>query len=157
MIVQYQHYLTFENIYLWTNFGVLPFWLLIIFAPNSKITGLLVNSIILPLILGVAYTYTVYQTILSGESLLDIFQLYSGLDDLYTVFATEGFLLFFWLHFLALSLFLGIWTSKDAVKYNIPRSFTMITLVIIYFTGPLGIVLYWFVRVFYAKKLGFHD
>ena len=28
---------------------------------------------------------------------------------------------------------------------------------LVYFTGPLGLVLYWIIRVFYAKRLGFHD
>ena len=155
--MQYQEYLTFENIYLWTNLGVLPFWLLIIIIPNSKVTQILVNSIILPLILSTAYVYIIYQSILLEESILDIFQLYLSLDNLYTVFATESFLVLFWIHFLALNLFLGSWISRDAVKYNISRKVALVPLILVYFTGPLGLVLYWFFRVFYAKRLGFHD
>ena len=45
MIAQFQDYLTLENIYLWTNFGVIPFWLMLIIIPNSKVTQILVNSI----------------------------------------------------------------------------------------------------------------
>ena len=155
--MQFQEYLTFENIYLWTNLGILPFWLMIVIIPNSKITQILVNSIILPLILSTAYVYVIYQSILLEESILDIFQLYLSLDNLYTVFATESFLVLFWIHFLALNLFLGSWISRDAVKYNISRKITLFPLILVYFTGPLGLVLYWFFRVFYAKKLGFHD
>ena len=157
MLIQFQDYLTFENIYLWTNFGVLPFWLMIIIIPNSKLTQFFVNSIIVPLILSVAYVFIFYQTILLDESIFDIFNLYLGLDNLYTVFATENFLLIFWLHFIALNLFLGSWVSRDSVKYNISRNVALIPLILIYFTGPLGLVLYWMVRIFYAKKLGFHD
>jgi len=90
-------------------------------------------------------------------SALEIFKLYASLDDLYTVFATENFLLMFWLHFLVLNLFLGSWTSRDAFKHNIPRKLIFVPLILIYFTGPTGLVLYWLIRVFYAKKLGFHD
>ena len=43
------------------------------------------------------------------------------------------------------------------VKYNISRSILFIPLILIYFAGPLGLVLYWIIRVFFAKKLGFHD
>ena len=157
MLIQFQEYLKLENIYLWTNFGVLPFWLLIIFIPNSRITQIFVNSIILPLILSAAYIYVIYQAILTEESFLNIFNLYLGIDDLYTIFATESFLLIFFLHFVALNLFLGSWVSRDAFKYNISRSKVFIPLILIYFTGPVGLVLYWFIRTFYARKLGLHD
>ena len=157
MLSQYQHYLTFENIYLWTNIGILPFWLMLIIIPNSKFTQFFVNSIIIPLILSAAYVYIIYQTILLDEPVFDVFKLYLGLDNLYTLFATESFLLVFWLHFLTLNLFLGSWVSRDGVKHNMPRSLVSFPLILIYFTGPLGLVLYWIIRIFYAKKLGFHD
>ena len=157
MLIQFQEYLTFENIYVWTSFGILPFWIMLVIIPNSKVTQFFVNSIILPLILSSAYFYVIYQTILLDEPIFDVFKLYLGLDSLYTIFATESFLLIFWLHFLALNLFLGSWVSRDGAKYGISRSLVSIPLIIIYFTGPLGLVVYWFFRVFYAKRLGFHD
>ena len=157
MLIQFQDYLSFENIYLWVNLGILPFWLMLIIIPNSKFTQILVNSIVLPLILSVAYVYLIYQTILLDGPLLDVFKLYLSLDNLYTVFATESFLLVFWLHFLALNLFLGSWISRDGVKYSMSRGLVSVPLILVYFTGPLGLVLYWIIRVFYAKRLGFHD
>ena len=155
--MQFQNYLTFENIYLWTNFGILPLWLMLIIIPNSKFTQFFVNSIIVPLIVSATYTYIIYQAILMDEPIFDFFKLYLSLDNLYTVFATESFLLVFWIHFLALNLFLGSWVSRDGIKYNMPRSLVAIPLILIYFTGPVGLVLYWLFRVFYAKRLGFHD
>ena len=155
--MQFQNYLTFENIYLWTNFGIFPFWLMLIIIPNSRITQFFVNSVIAPLILSAAYIYIIYQTILLDESIFDFFKLYLSLDNLYTIFATESFLLVFWLHFLGLNLFLGSWISRDAFKYSMPRRLVFFPLIIVYFTGPLGLVLYWFIRIFYAKKLGLHD
>ena len=157
MLIQFLDYLTFENIYLWTNFGILPFWLMLIIIPNSKVTQILINSVILPLILSITYVYVIYQTILLDEPIFDIFKLYLSLDDLYTVFATESFLLVFWLHFLTLNLFLGSWVSRDGVKHDMSRGLVSFPLILIYFTGPLGLVLYWVIRIFYAKKLGFHD
>ena len=102
MISQFEIYLTIENIYFWSNIGVLPFWLLMIFVPNSKITRVLINSIITPLLIASAYVYVLYIAIQLDEQILDIFNLYLDLENLYTVFATESFLLIFWLHFLAL-------------------------------------------------------
>ena len=157
MLIQFQDYLTFENIYLWTNLGVLPFWLMLILIPNSKFTKFFVNSIILPLILSTLYVYIIYQILLLDETMFNLFKLYLSLDNLYTIFATESFLLIFWLHFLALNLFLGSWISRDGVKYNISRTVASIPLILVYFTGPLGLVLYWLIRVFYAKRLSLHD
>ena len=42
-------------------------------------------------------------------------------------------------------------------KYNMPLSLVFIPLILVYFTGPLGLVLYWIIRVFYAKRISFHD
>ena len=93
MLTQFQNYLTFENIYIWTNFGVIPLWLMLILIPNSRITQILINSVIIPLLLSVIYVYVFYQGFLLDESLADIFKLYVSLDSLYTIFASENFLL----------------------------------------------------------------
>ena len=157
MLIQFQNYLTHENIYLWANFTILPFWLMLIIIPNSKFTQFFVNSIIVPLILSATYIYIIYQSILIDEPIFDVFKLYLSLDNLYILFATESFLLVFWLHFLALNLFLGSWVVKDGMKYNISRGFLFIPLTLIYFTGPLGLVFYWLFRIFFAKRISLHD
>ena len=149
MLTQFEDYLTFENIYIWSNLGVLPFWLMLIIIPNSKITQFFVNSIIIPLILSSLYIFVLYQAILLDEQILDFFGLYLNLDNLYEIFSTESLLLIFWLHFITLNLFLGSWVSRDGVKYNIRRKLVFMPLILIYFTGPLGLVLYWIIRVFY--------
>ena len=157
MLIQFEEYLTFENIYLCITFGVLPFWLMLIFIPRSKITQILVNSVIIPLLISVAYVYLIYKMIILDEAIFDIFRLYLGLDDLYALFSTETFLLVFWLHFVAINIFVGSWMSKDSLKYNISKKIVFIPLLLVYFSGPLGLAIYWMLRIFYAKKLGFHD
>ena len=157
MIEQLQNFLTFNNIFLCTTFGIIPFWLMIIIIPNSKFTSFFVNSIILPLILSTVYVYVLYQTFLLDEPFISIFELYSSLDGLYTVFSSETFLLVFWLHFLALNIFLGSWISRDGLKHNMPRGLVSVPLILVYLFGPLCLLLYWMIRVFYAKRLGIHD
>jgi hypothetical protein len=157
MLTEFQDYLTFENIYIWSNFFVFPFWLMLIFIPKSKITQIFINSIILPLLLASGYIFVFYQIILFEEPIFDLFQLYTGLDSLYTVFSNEGFLLLFWLHFLSISLFLGSWISNDSMKYNMSLKIVVLPLILTYFSGPVGFVIYWLIRVFYAKKLRIHD
>jgi len=148
--------LTYENIYLIANWGVIPFWLLLVFIPNNQITNFLTQSVIAPLLLAVGYAYLSYLIYQEGE-ILDGFELYSGLDGLYSMFANEALLLIFWLHFLAISLFAGSWIVRDSKKYFIPKIFTIPSLILTYFTGPIGLVIYWFLRIFFAKKISFND
>ena len=157
MLMELEAYSTLENIYLWSNFFVMPFWLLLVLIPNSRVTQIFVNSVISPLILATSYVYIIYQIILLDEPFFNFFRLYLSLDDLYTLLASESFLVVFWLHFISLNLFLGSWMSRDAVKYNMSRTLVFFPLILVYFSGPVGLVLYWLIRVFYAKKLGFHD
>ena len=156
MINNLMSYLTYENIYLIANWGVIPFWLLLVLAPNNNLTNFLAQSIIVPLLLGSGYVYLSY-IIYSEGNILDSFELYSGLDGLYSMFANEVLLLIFWLHFLAISLFAGAWIVRDSKKYLIPKIITIPSLVLTYFTGPIGLVIYWFMRIFFAKKVSFDD
>ena len=157
MLSQFETYLTFENIYIWSTLGMLPFWLMLMLIPNSKVTQILINSIILPLILGSVYCYLLYNAFLLDEPFSDLFKIYLSLDDLYTIFSIESYLLVFWLHFLSINLFLGSWIARDAFKFNIPRKLVFVPLILVYLTGPVGLTLYWMIRIFFAKRLGFHD
>ena len=145
-----------ENIYLAANWGIIPFWLLLIFAPNHSLTNFFVQSIIVPMLLAVGYIYLSYNLYLENN-IFDGFELYSGLDGLYSMFANESLLLIFWLHFLAISLFAGSWIVRDSKRYVIPKIITIPSLILTYFTGPVGILVYWFFRIFFAKKISFND
>ncbi|MDC1151502.1 ABA4-like family protein [Pelagibacteraceae bacterium] len=156
MINNLLSFLTLENIYLLANWGVIPFWLLLVIIPNHQITNFFVQSVIIPLLLASGYTYLSYN-IYQNENILSGFELYSGLDGLYSMFANESLLLIFWLHFLAISLFVGAWIVRDARKFLIPKIIIIPSLILTYFTGPVGLVFYWFIRMFFAKKISFND
>ena len=156
MINNLLSFLTLENIYLLANWGVIPFWLLLVIIPNHQITNFFVQSVIIPLLLASGYAYLSYN-IYQNENILSGFELYSGLDGLYSMFANESLLLIFWLHFLAISLFAGSWIVGDSKKYFIPKIVTIPSLILTYFTGPVGLVFYWFMRIFFAKKITFND
>ena len=148
--------ITNENIYLVANWGIIPFWLLLIFLPYHQLTNFFTQSVIPLLILAFGYVYLSYRIFIEG-SILDSFELYNGLDGLYSMFANESLLLIFWLHFLAISLFAGSWIVRDSRKYFIPKIIIIPSLILTYFTGPLGLVVYWFFRIFFAKKISFND
>ena len=145
-----------ETIYLMANWGVIPFWVMLIIIPNHRLTNFFVQSIIVPLLLASGYMYLSYNLYL-GNEIFDGFELYNGIDGLYSMFANEILLLIFWLHFLAISLFTGAWIVRDARKYFIPKIITVPSLVLTYFIGPVGLVVYWFFRIFFAKKISFND
>ena len=148
--------LTYENIYLVANWGVIPFWLLLIFIPNNQITNFFAQSVIAILLLAFGYAYLSYKIYLEGN-IFDGFELYNGLDGLYSMFANEALLLIFWLHFLAISLFVGSWIVRDSQKFLIPKIVTIPSLVLTYFSGPIGLVFYWLIRIFFAKRISFND
>ena len=148
--------LTFENIYLFANWGVLPFWLLLILMPNHNITKFFSHSVIAPLLLAVAYVFVTRQIILE-ENIFEGFKLYLGLDGLNEIYTNESLLLVFWLHFLALSLFVGAWIARDAHRHMVPKGLSAPCIIVTYFTGPFGIIIYWFVRIFYAKKINLNE
>ena len=157
MLTNLQNYFGPEIIYLWLSFGVLPFWLTLIFFPNSKISLIFINSIFLPLIFSLIYSYMIYLIIINGENIFESFDLFLGIENLHSLFSNDTFLLIFWIHFLGINLFLGSWVSSDSLKYSVPKFLSGISLILIYFTGPLGLVIYWFIRIFYSRKISLYD
>ena len=141
MINNLLNLLTLENIYLIANWGIVPFWLLLIVFPNHQVTNFFIQSIIVPLLLGTGYVYLSYNIYLDGN-ILGGFELYRWLDGLYSMFANESLLLIFWLHFLAISLFAGAWIVRDARKFFIPKIVIIPSLILTYLTGPVGLVFY---------------
>jgi|TARA_B100001964_G_scaffold235820_1_gene296555 hypothetical protein len=157
MLVNLQNYFGPETIYLWLNFGIMPLWLALIFFPSSRFSLIFISSIFLPITFSTIYIYIAFQLILSGETIVQIFNLYLGIENLLVLFSNDNFLLIFWIHLISINLFLGSWVSKDATKYGFSKIITGFVLIVIYFTGPLGLVLYWFIRIFYARKISLHD
>ncbi len=149
-------FLTYEKIYYMANIGVIPCWLLLIFLPNHVITKFFVKSVIIPALLSTAYILVVYQIYIT-ENIFEIFNLYLGIEELYALYSNEAFLLIFWLHFLSISLFVGNWIVSDSKVFMISKLFVIISLILTYFTGPVGLIFYWFIRIFYSKKINYYD
>ena len=157
MLINLQDYFTVDMVYLWLNFGILPLWIALIFFPNSRMVKIFISSIFMPIIFSVTYAYIIYIFAFQADSVFETPNFYFGIENLYFLFSNETLLLIFWIHFVSLNLFLGSWTSRDSIKYNISKVITGFCLILIYLTGPLGLVLYWFVRIFYSKKFDLYD
>ncbi len=157
MVEQISTFFTTDMIYLWLNIGVIPFWFILMFFPSSKVCGVFVSSVFPIIILSIIYLYLIYYYFIAGYDFVQNFSLYLGLDYLGELFSERAFLIIFWTHFLAINLFCGSWIVSDSRKFSMSKILVFIPLVITYFTGPLGILIYWLIRIFYAKRISLYD
>ena len=157
MIEEIYNYFTIEILYYWVNLGVLPFWLILIFFPNSKICRIFVTSIFPFLILSGAYIFILYKSYLSSYDYSSNFDLYLNKDNLKNLLSNDYFLIMFWVHFISINLFTGGWIVKDSQKFTIHKFLIIVPLVITYLIGPIGLLIYWLIRIFYAKSINLYD
>ena len=157
MIEQIYNYFTTEMFYLWVNIGVLPFWILIIFFPQSHLCKYLATSIFPIFLLSTAYIFILYKAYLGSFDFANNFSLYLGLSSVSELFRDDYYLLMFWTHFVAVNLFIGGWILKDAQKLYVNKILLAFPLIITYLIGPIGIFIYWIIRILYAKRLNLYD
>ena len=157
MIEQIYSFFTIEMIYLWVNIGVLPFWFLIIFFPQSQLCKYLVTSIFPIFLLGSAYLFLIYKSYLNSYDFLGNFNLYLGIEYLSDLFEDKSYLLLFWIHFVSINLFTGGWVLKDSQRFYINKYLLAFPLISIYLIGPIGLFIYWVIRIFYSKKMSLHE
>ena len=157
MIEEIYNYFTIEMLYYWVNLGVLPFWLILIFFPNSNLSRYFVTSIFPILILSGAYIFILYKSYLNSYDFDNNFSLYLSIDHLSDLFTDKSYLMMFWIHFISINLFTGGWIVRDSQKLSINKILVIIPLVITYLIGPVGLFFYWLIRIFYAKNINLYD
>ena len=157
MIEEIRAFFNSEMIYLWLNFGVLPFWFILLFFLQSKISLYIVTTIFPIVIFSSIYLYLLYHYFLIDYDFFSNFNLYIGLDNLKSLLIEDSFLLLFWIHFLAINLFCGSWIVKDSQKFNVSKYIIFFPLILTYFIGPLGIFIYWIIRIISAKRFNLID
>jgi len=157
MIEEIYNYFTIEILYYWVNLGVLPFWLILIFFPSSNLSRYFITSIVPIFILSGAYIFILYKSYLNGYDFINNFTLYLSIDHLSNLFTDKSYLMMFWVHFIAINLFTGGWIVKDSQKFFINRILLAIPLIITYLIGPIGLLFYWLIRIFYAKNINLYD
>ena len=157
MIEQIYAYFTIEILYFWVNLGVLPFWLILIFFPSSNLSRFFVTSILPIFLLSGAYIFVLYKSFIGSYDFLTNFELYLSISNLSNLFSNNLFLMLFWIHFISINLFVGGWIVKDSQKFYINKILVSFPLIITYLIGPLGIFIYWFIRIFYAKSINLYE
>ena len=157
MIEQIYAYFTIEILYFWVNLGVLPFWLILIFFPSSNLSRFFATSIFPILLLSGAYIFLLYKSFLNSYDFVSNFELYLNFSNLSNLFSNNFFLMLFWIHFVAINLFVGGWIVRDSQKFGINKILVSFPLIITYLIGPLGVFIYWLIRIFYAKSINLYE
>ena len=157
MIEQIYTYFTIETLYMWINLGVLPFWFILIVFPQSHLSRIFVTSIFPFFVLSGVYIFILYKSYLIGYDFDGNFSLYLGLSELSRLFEDHLYIMIFWTHFIAINLFIGGWIVKDSQKFAINKVLMAVPLIVTYLIGPLGLILYWIIRIFYAKRISLYE
>ena len=157
MIEEIYNYFTIEMLFYWVNLGVLPFWLILIFFPYSNLSKYFVTSILPIFLLSGAYVFILYKSYLNSYDFINNFSLYLSIDHLANLFTDKSYLMIFWIHFISINLFTGGWIVKDSQKLSINKILLALPLIITYLIGPIGLLFYWLIRIFYAKNLSLYD
>ena len=157
MIEQIYTYFTIDTLYMWINLGVLPFWFILIVFPQSHLSRIFVTSIFPFFILSGVYIFILYKSYLIGYDFDGNFSLYLGLSELSRLFEDHLYIMIFWTHFIAINLFIGGWIVKDSQKFAINKVLMAVPLIVTYLIGPLGLFLYWIIRIFHAKRISLYE
>jgi hypothetical protein len=126
-----------DVLFWFSSLYILPFWLMMWFAPTHERTAALLRSewvVLAPL--AIAYTFAVLP------NLLDIFLLLGSNmptpDVVVDMFSEREVILIGWLHYLAFDLFVGRWTWQRLVATGQPIYVSMPVLVFSMMVAPLG-------------------
>jgi len=157
MFEQIYTYFTIDTLYMWINLGVIPFWFILIVFPQSHLSRIFVTSIFPFFILSGVYIFILYKSYLIGYDFDGNFSLYLGLSELSRLFEDHLYIMIFWTHFIAINLFIGGWIVKDSQKFSINKVLMAVPLIVTYLIGPLGLILYWIIRIFYAKRISLYE
>lgn len=130
-----------ELLFLVSTVSVIPLWLLLVLAPDSRLARRAVHTAIPFLVL--AALYVVAQA-LEGEPPPGAG--FASLEAVRILFSTDSAMLGVWLHFLALDLFAGAWIARDAAAEGIRHRWVAPLLLVTFALAPLGLGLYLLVR-----------
>lgn len=142
----------FETMFTIGNVFVLPFWALMILAPRWHWTRRFMSSLWPVAIVAFAYVWLLGVQLSAG---------FSGppqptLTGLAQLFGTPEGTAIGWLHFLALDLFVGRWAYLDGQQRGISYWLLSLALLFVFMAGPLGLLLYLFIRLQFQRASSDH-
>lgn len=137
-----------SNIFSLSNLLILPFWLLMIFAPKWRGTQRIMQSPLI--ILGPALLYLALVLPRIGGIFPVVLQ--PSLSKVVALLGTEDGATIAWAHFLAFDLFVGRWVYLDSRERDIHPLLIGPILFLVLMLGPIGFLLYLAMRWLWAKR-----
>ena len=128
---------TDEVVFLACNYGVIPFWALLVLAPRSAITARVVHSGLFALLLVPVYAFMLWSDS-PGPQGASFFTL----EGVMRIFTTPRTVVACWIHYLVFDLFVGSWEARDAQRRGMPHWLLVPCLVMTLMFGPVGLGLY---------------
>lgn len=131
-----------ETLFQLVNFGVVPAWLLLAFAPRWRGTDLLVHSALPALLLVPVYVWMIFFDEPGPEGAS-----FFTLTGVMNIFTTPRTVIGCWIHYLVFDLFVGAWEARDARRLGIPHMLVVPCLVLTLVFGPVGWAAYLALRM----------
>jgi len=135
-----------ETLFTVCNFAPIPLWLLLVFAPGWKGTGIIVHSMVIPMVLAVVYL------VLMAQALADTAGDFNSLAGVRELFSADEALLAGWVHYLVFDLFVGAWEVRDARRLGIQHLLVVPCLFFTLMAGPVGLLMYFALRWVLRKQ-----
>ena len=122
-------------------------WLLLIVLPRWRVTERLVISGFWSIALSVVYLVLVVRYMPGAEGG------FGSLEEVRALFGVEALLLAGWVHYLAFDLLAGEIEMKQAKEAGIPHLLMVPVLLLTFFLGPIGLVVFLIVKSIRLRRV----
>lgn len=136
-----------ETVFTFANAFVLAGWLALLLAPRAPNMADRIASVIMPLLLGVAYLLLAPVFFNATEGGFD------SLANVMVLFDNPRAVMAGWLHYLAFDLFIGAWQVRQARVHGIRHLIIIPCLVLTLLLGPIGLLVFFAIRFAHTKRL----
>jgi hypothetical protein len=140
--------MTAEQVFSIANTIALLGWLLLVTLGPRRWAAPLITGAILPLLFAV-----LYGSLLAAHWGKTPGGGFGSLAQVATLFSNPWLLLAGWVHYLAFDLFIGSWEVRDAQANGIRHWFVIPCLALTFLLGPLGLLLYFVLRVARVRSM----
>ncbi len=138
-----------EILFALSNILVLPFWLLLLFAPRWHVTRRVIGSPYIVVPIALLYSALVLPSL---PALLPTLA-NPGLSAIAEGFGTPQGATAAWAHLLAFDLFAGRWAYLDSREQDMSPWLAGPVIFFIFMLGPFGLLLYFFARQWATRPL----
>jgi hypothetical protein len=137
-----------ETLFTICNTLVLPQWVLLIIAPNWKVTQKLATTYLVPLLLASVYILVLITHFSETQN--------GGFGSLAAVrdfFSNDYILLAGWIHYLAFDLIIGSWIVRNGQQSGVLHWLVIPCLFFTFMLGPTGFLVYRLIKTAYSSKM----